>query len=124
MENNLPVPIYIPPFILSPSPKYLNNEFNAMASAKDVLLADKEINTLFCAYCLSADKQWMFVSCTDKLGQISETTLIKVTYPKKYVPSSILIREHTRTTFLTILRIRTINFNTEMLSVKPCTKSF
>ena len=73
----------MPPYILSPSPKYLNHEVKSSTKAKDVFALEKDINTLFCCYCLSLDKQWIFVSCTDQLGEINETTMIKIAYPKK-----------------------------------------
>ena len=83
VENNLPSTIYMPPYVLSPSPKYLNHELKYVSKAKEVFTSEKNVNTLFCCYCLSSDKQWMFVSCTDKFGELSETRMIKICYPKK-----------------------------------------
>lgn len=83
VEKNLPVSIFMPPYILSPSHKYLNHDVKSATKAKDVFTLDKDVNVLFCCYCLSTDKQWMFVSCTDCLGEINETTMIRIVYPKK-----------------------------------------
>jgi len=82
-ENNLPTTVYMPPYILSPSPKYLNHELKNVTKAKEVFALEKGTNILFCCYCLSSDKQWMFVTCTDQLGELNETTMIRIAYPKR-----------------------------------------
>jgi len=81
-ENNLPTAVYAPPFILGESTNLLpttssNPELTTALSLKD------DSNILFCCYCLSRDNQWLIVSCTDQYGELHETTLIKILYPKR-----------------------------------------
>lgn len=45
---------------------------------------DKSTTLLF-AYCLSEDQKFLFVSCTDDVGEILETQLISVAVPNRQV---------------------------------------
>ena len=57
---------------------------------KSIEIKETDTNILFCSYFLSVDYQWLLVTCTDKLGELNESTLIRITYPKRYILSSTL----------------------------------
>ena len=82
----------MPPYVLSQSTKYLKSEpHNTMTDVKTALtLKENDVNVLFCCYCLSADDQWLIATCTDQIGELTETALIKITYPIWYATTMLL----------------------------------
>lgn len=83
VENNLPPYVYLPPFILSIPTEYLKNQTHSSVANSALQLKESNVNTLFCCYGISNDDQWLVVTCTDQAGELHETSLIKITYPKR-----------------------------------------
>ena len=78
VENILPTQIYRPAYILADPIKHAKTD-SLICTPPNPL----HENILFCCYCLSLDNKWLIVVCTDKIGQLSETTLIKTVYSNR-----------------------------------------
>ncbi|GAV01373.1 hypothetical protein RvY_12097 [Ramazzottius varieornatus] len=68
---------YTPPYVLS-----LKKDSRKGNDFLDMENRDKSTTLLF-AYCLSEDQKFLFVSCTDDVGEILETQLISVAVPNR-----------------------------------------
>lgn len=78
VENILPTQIYHPAYVLADPMKYVKSD--SLISSTP---SSSHENILYCCYCLSLDNKWLIVMCTDKIGQLSETTLIKTLHSNK-----------------------------------------
>lgn len=81
--------LYMPPYIIAEPKKFVKVDPNATIDQR-LNLIDNDTNILFCSYFLSLDNQFLLVTCTDKVGELYESTFIKVTYPKKKKNKSLI----------------------------------
>ena len=68
--------LYCPPFMLA---------IDRNIEPSQLLDTLPNPNVLLCIYCLSADQNWLLVSCTDSTGQIIESQAINVAIPNRFV---------------------------------------
>eukprot|EP00795_Rhopilema_esculentum_P015506 gene15506-6767_t len=77
VDQQFPTRVFVPPFILAPQTSLIREDpHTSMDLARVMTTGDG--NILFCSYCLSQDLSWVLVTCTDKSGEIADTTIIKV----------------------------------------------
>lgn len=69
--------IYTPPFILAPL-KDKQTELGEMFGDRR-----EKSQILYCAYCITEDKKWLVVACSNDKGDLLESTLINIEIPKR-----------------------------------------
>ena len=76
-DQQFPTRVFVPPFILAPENALIREDPHTLNDFSRVM-GTGEFNILFCSYCLSHDQSWVLVTCTDRRGEISDTTMIKI----------------------------------------------
>lgn len=75
---------YAPLFVLTPEQLATAQPTMVLGGASWLLSSEEEV--LFCSYCVSSSKKWLLATCSNKHGEILNTSVIEIHTAKQVYP--------------------------------------